>query len=359
MIAAGRLRAQQIAAHRFRRPADLVSWLGAVQAQDPAACLWAVALRLAGRPLRDADIARSLAEGEIVRLHALRGTWQLVAAADVRWILALVGPGLDASFGGRYAQLGLDRTTLRKGRATLTRALSDGAHLTRAELGAALTRGGIAPTGQRLAHLLGHAELAGLICGGIPRGKQATYALLEQRAPGRGATFAGDEARAELARRYFRSRGPATLDDFRWWSGLPAAPARAAHAAIERSLTSRVVAGRTYWHAREAAATRPAPGLHLLPAFDEYLIAYRTRGDVLDPEYSKRLNAGGGMIAPTVVQDGRVIGTWRRALGRTSVAVTVRLFAPAGAHLRPAIAAAVARYGAFLGSSADFTITAN
>jgi hypothetical protein len=354
-IAGRRLSAQLIAGGRFGRPDEVVAWLGALQAQDEAASRWAVGLRLAGAGARQADVERSLASGELLRLHLFRGTWQLVARADARWMLGLVAPHLEARFATRYAQLGLDAATRRKSLAALGRALAGGDHLTRAELAAALDRSGISSAGQRLPYLLGHAELAGLIASGAPRGRQATYARLDERAPGPGEALEGEAARAELARRYFRSRGPATFEDFQTWSGLPAADARSGLQAVERALTARALGGRRYWQAAGIAPARASRTAYLLPAFDEYLVGYRHRDPVLDPRHARRLNAGGGMLAPAIVLDGQVIGTWRRTPARGQVVLELDLFEPPAARRLPALRRAADRYAAFLGQTAEVT----
>jgi len=345
-ITARRLVTQQIARPAFAAPRDLVAWLGAVQAQDYAAAKWAVGLRLAG-DATDAEIERAIDDGAVLRTHALRGTWQLVVPADVRWMLDLVAPRLLASYATRYRQLGLDAATFDGNRSVLALALRGGAQLTRAELGSALEAAGISTAGQRLAHLLQRAELEGLICGGARRGKQFTYTLLEDRAPSRHRRLERDEALAELARRYFRSRGPATLADFQWWSGLSPADARAGLAAVQSTLASTVIDGRAYWHGEDVVA-KPRSSAFLLPAFDEYLIAYRHRAAVLGPKCVKRLNAGGGMLSPCVVLGGRVVGTWRRSLARAAVAIELDLFEEPTRREHQAIAAAAQHYGAFL-----------
>ena len=208
-----------------------------------------------------------------------------------------MGPRLLAGLAGRYAQLSLDKRTIARSLKAFARALSDGAHLTRAELGTALQRAGVDASSPRLAHLLGHAELAGLICNGGRRGKQATFALLDGRVPGRSPTLARQEAVAELTRRYFRSRGPATLDDFRWWSGLPAAEARAGIEAA--ALAAEVIEGRTFWMGgTDAPASPAARGIHLLPAFDEYLVGYRNRDAVLEARHGKKHQRRRGHAQP-------------------------------------------------------------
>ncbi len=357
-IAAQRLAAQQIARSAFATPAELVAWMGAIQAQEPLAARWALGLRLGGpggaargaRSTADA-VADALADGSVLRTHVLRWTWQLVTPGDLHWMLPLVAPRLMARAARRHRELALDARTFRRSEAVFARALDGGAHRTRAELGAALRAAGVSPEGQRLPHLLGHAELQGLLCSGAPRGKQATWALLAGRAPPAGAALTHEEALAKLARRYFRSRGPASVADFAWWSGLAPADARAGLAAAASELTSESIAGATYWRAPEAPRVSPAAlaDAYLLPAFDEYLVAYRDRSAMLNPRDVRRINAGGGLLAPTVVAGGRVVGTWRRMLGRDVVTIALSLFDKPARPGRERIVAAAERYGAFLG----------
>src|SRR5262245_38527726 len=332
-LRARRMAAQQLIQPRCSTPAEVVAWMGAVQAQDHAGAKWAIALRCA-RAVTDENIEGALNDGTILRTHALRGTWQLVSPADIHWLLALVGPRVVARNATRYRQLGLDATTFRRAAAALAKTLGDGPR-TRAELRAALERARIPALDQRLSHLLQRVELDGLVCSGPTRGKQRTYALLETRAPRPARTLARDQALAELARRYFTSRGPATLDDFVWWSGLPAAEARAGLGSVEKGLPV---------DAADAPATR---GAQLLPPFDEYLIAYRDRSAILDPVHAKRVNAGGGLLDPIIVVDGRVAGTWRRTIARGHVLVELDFFAAPAR--RAEVARATERYGAFLG----------
>jgi hypothetical protein len=335
-VAAQRTTAQRIARPLAGKPADLVRWMGAVQAQDYGASKWAVGLRLAGAAVSDTSVARAIDDGSVVRTHALRGTWQLVAAEDVRWMIAVVAPTVIAKAERRHRQLGLDERTFDASRKLLARALR-GVHLTRAEIGEVLERGGISVEGQRLPHLLGRAELDGVICGGPRRGKQDTWALLDERVPpSPSSALARDEALAELARRHLQSRAPATLADFTWWSGLRAADARAGYEAAARTI-------------RPPRASAPAHDAHLLPAFDEYLVGYQDRDAQLDPAHAERLNAGGGMLGPCVLVGGKVVGTWSRTLARASVSIEVATFARIGAQAKHAIEEAAHRYAAFVG----------
>jgi hypothetical protein len=346
-LVAARLAAQQITRPACATAAALVSRLLAVQAQDYAGARWAVGARLAGTAT-DATITAALASGAVLRTHALRGTWQLIVPADVRWLLALVAPRQIARAQPRFRELGIDAATIRRSQAAIARALAKRSQATRAELAAALAARKIATAGQRLSYLLWRAELDALITSGVPRGKQPTYALLDERAPGSNPLPDRDAALAELARRYFGSRGPATVADFAWWSGLAPAEARRGLEAAAKMLTGVHVGARSYWHGvhRTLAGT---PAAVLLPPFDEYLVAYRDRDAALDPRHAREINAGGGMLDPIVVVGGVVRGTWRRDLGREAVAIEIDLFAQPTARVRSAITAAARRYAAFLG----------
>ncbi len=352
-----RLAAQRIAQSTLDSPAEVVASLGAVQAQDHAGAQWAVGLRLARATPTVALIEQALAEGSILRTHLVRWTWQLVSPADVRWMLALVAPRLIARYQWRHDELELDAKTFRRSRSALERALGDGQHLTRDELGAVLERAKISAVGPRLSHLLSHAELEGVITSGSPRGKRPTYASLDLRAPNARPVLSRDEGLAELAKRYFESRGPATVADFAWWSGLTMGDANRGLAAVESTLVSEKAEGMaTYRSEASTTTTIASPFVALLPAFDEYLIAYRDRDGALDREHVKRLNAGGGMLDPSIVVDGRIAGVWRRKLSRRAVSVAVRLFGPLGTRERAALEVAVNRYGEFLGLSVEHTI---
>ena len=353
-----RLSAQGITGSVFSDASDVVTWLGAVQAQDYSAAKWALGLRMPVGMASDSIIESAIANGRILRTHVMRRTWQFVSAKDLRWMLDLVAPRLIARSAGRYRQLGLDAATFGHCATILAKTLEGGHALTRDEISSAFERAGVSAHGPRLSHLLVRAELDGLICSGPLHGRHHTYVLLEDRAPLQ-VPLGRDEAVAELARRYFHSRGPASLRDFVWWSGLTAREARAGVMAIQSSLTADIVNDETFWRETHAPTQVGSPCVHLLPAFDEYVLAYRDRSAVLDSKYSERLNTGGGMLRPVVVVDGRVAGTWRRtALGVGTVSIEAEMFASVGERERLAIAGAAQRYAEFLERHARIDVVA-
>lgn len=348
-LTAHRLYNQRISHPPHADPVDVVQWLGAVQAQDYPAATWAVAQRTTGATA--AGLEQAFAEGRILRTHVMRPTWHFVTPADIRWLLALTAPRVLAALSYMDRQVGLDDAVLAQGSAVLAAALRDSAYRTRAELGAALEQAGILAPSPRLGHLLMHAELDGLICSGPRRGKQFTYALLAERAP-QARRLPRDEALAELTRRYFAGHGPATVQDFVWWSGLTTADARLGLDMIAGHVAQEVIDGQTYWAAEPApAAPLPGTAAHLLPNYDEYVLGYTNRDAIFDAAHAEHLDARGNVLFQnTVILDGQVAGTWKRTIKKHAVIVETALFAapPDTAGTR-ALEAAAGRYGAFLG----------
>jgi hypothetical protein len=343
-----RLRNQRIAGAGFEQPGSVVAWMGAVQAQDYLGALWALGLRT--ETATEEAIERAIADRTVVRTWPMRGTLHFVAPADVRWMLALLTPRVIAGQRSRHRQLGLDQAVFDRSRDLLTGALEGGRQLTRAALFEILEAAGIATAGQRGIHILARLAYDGLLCFATRYGKQQTFALLEEWVPA-AKPLARDEALAELAGRYFTSHGPATLQDFTWWSGLTVADAKVGIELAGPRLEQRVVDGRTYWFAAEGAVPAASPASStawLLPPFDEYTVAYKDRSAVLDPARGGLVSSN-GIFYPTIVLDGQVVGTWKRSFKKGSVAITLSPFSPLKKKERQAVAVAAERYGAFLG----------
>lgn len=345
-IAVHRLRSQLLEQTSLRLPHEVVAWFAAVQAQDYPGAKWSVGLRLPGST--EAGIEQAIADKTIIRTWAVRGTLHFVAAADARWLLALVAPRIVAGNVRRYRELELDEPTLARSSTLLASALEGGKQLTRTEMLAVLEQSGISTQGQRAAYMLQRASLDGLIGQGVMRRNNPTYLSLEGSLPA-SRVLARDEAIAELVRRYFTSRAPATLQDFVWWSGLPVSDAKAGLEAIKSQLIEATIDGQTvYLHGSMPAAQGSAPAAYLLPGFDEYLLSYRDRSASLDAQHVKKVAPGGGMFRPTLMVGGRVVGTWKRAFKRGAVAVTTNPFATLTAAEEHAVTAAARRYSEFL-----------
>jgi hypothetical protein len=327
--------------------------MGAVQAQEFGPALWGLAQRMNGG-WHEARVERAFQEGKILRTHVLRPTWHFVPAVDIRWMLELTAPRVQLRMAPYNRHLELDARTLNRAARVFERALRDGRFLTRNELGARLAQAGIAATGQRLAHIAMHAELEAIVCSGPRRERQFTYALVAERAP-RARRLDPDEALAELTRRYVRSHGPATVRDFVWWSGLRTADAMRGLDLM--GARRELIDGLTYWSCADSTADAVRESrAHLLPVYDEYLVAYRDREAV--PHLPGPLAATGrpGGFQHALVLRGQVAGLWRPV--RNGSAVTVQVIAasrPRGAGER-ALDEAAERYSAWLGAPVSVSL---
>jgi hypothetical protein len=348
-----RLRNQRLSGGRFTRPDQVVNWLVAVQAQEYADSKWALSLRC--RRATDAAIERALTQGTILRTHVLRPTWHFVAAADIRWLLALTGPRVAARMAPYNRRLELDAATFRRSERVIMGALRGGVQLTRQELKAVLQSAGImAGTVQRLAHLVMQAEIDSVICSGARRGTQATYALFDERVPPT-PSRSRDNALAELTRRYFTSHGPAQLADFVWWSGLTTGDARSGLQLIGAELQQDVVDGRTYWFSKAPRPPDTAGTAYLLGLYDEYLIAYKDRSAVLDQRCWTRMVRD--PFSAAVVVNGRVAGSWRRRVSANGIRITLRPIGRLDSRDAAAVDAAAHAYAEFFGLPLELSIT--
>ena len=337
-----RLHNQKLSAPNFRKPVEVVRWFGAVQSQDFEAAKWALALRM--QSATNAGIEEAFNRGKILRTHVMRPTWHFVAPDDIRWLLSLTAPRVNLRCGPNYRKLELDDAIFKRSRKVLENALRNGKHLTRAELRKRLNESGVAANDTiRLAHILIRAELDGVVCSGPRIGKQFTYALLDERVA-TAEKIDRDEALAKLTRGYFRSHGPATLQDFSWWSGLSVADAKRGLELIQ--LEQAAVEEKVFWTSRSSKAPRQWLNVaHLLPVYDEFFVAYKDRQIVFDRQDGESALTSWDLLGPTVIIDGKAVGTWKRTNDRKSI--DVKLIKALKKTERAAVAQAVTRYTEF------------
>jgi hypothetical protein len=338
---------------RFRSAPEVVRWFVAVQSQDFGGAKWGVGQRLRG--VTDAAIERAFDAGAILRTHVMRPTWHFVAPEDIRWLLALTAARVHRFNGSTYRKYELDARTITRSRDAMERALDAAGHLTRDELGAAIRRAKIPFDGVRLAHLVMHAELEAAICSGPRCGKQFTYALTEQRVP-KARRLTRDESLVELTRRYFTSHGPATARDFAWWSGLSLADARAGLAALGGIVERENIGTLTYWSVPSRLGARPStPLVHLLPNYDEGLIAYKDRevpGAVPAPAGAERH----GNFPHQIVIEGRVSGGWRRRASASGAQIDVLPYRSLSRAETRTLTAAVDHYARFMNLATQLVV---
>jgi hypothetical protein len=309
-----------------RRAADVVTAVSAVPVQAQAAAPARLAVRARTVGLRAADVDRATNEARtVVSTWLMRGTLHMVAAADVQWMVQLLGPVFAAAGRRRRAQLHLDEPTCERALTAIEAVLAGSPALTRADLVQRIAEHGVRidPTTQAPAHLVAYAAMRGLICRGpsIER-DEPTYVLLDDWVGTAGSRWP-EQPLAELARRYLAGHGAATRQDFQAWSGLPASQATNGFAQIAGELRDIQTAAGPL-SALSTMDIRPhrQPAARLLGHFDAYLLGFRDRDLILERPFSRRIQAGGGVIRPAVLVDGRVVGTWalhRRGTERVSI----------------------------------------
>ncbi|MCI0708879.1 MAG: winged helix DNA-binding domain-containing protein [Chloroflexi bacterium] len=348
-IATQRLQNQQIEYPRLKNPAEILSWMGAIQGQDYPGAKWSIGLRLPGST--DAQIEQAVADKQIARTWLMRGTLHLVASADISWMVELLAPRIIAISQPRYRELELDEQTFLQSNDVLVKALEGGQQRSRKDLFVVLEQHGISTKGQRGVHILHRASLDGLIFQGGMQSNNNPYFMRFDEALPDVKSMPRDAALAELARRYFTSRGPATLQDFLWWSGLLVGDARAGLEAVKSDLLEETIAGISYWRSANAmvAQSPGSPCVYIPPGFDEYLLGYKDRDAVLGPQHALKVCPGkNGIFFPTIVIDGRVVGVWKRTIKKDKVVIDPQPFTSLTEVEETAFIAAAQRFGEYL-----------
>lgn len=332
---------------QFKDPADAVSHLGAVQAQDFTAAKWALGLRI--KNSTDEYIEKAFNEGKILRTHVMRPTWHFVVPKDIRWMLELTAPRVKAALAHYNRKLELDDALFARSNSAIVGALQNHTYLTRQELKTVLANTGIGTDVQRLAHIIMWAELEGLVCSGPRRGKQFTYALLEERVA-KTKKLSREQALAKLALNYFTGHGPAQLKDFSWWSGLTIKDAKDSLDLIESKLEKTTLDGKTYWFpAHIEVATLKSTCAFLLSIYDEYTIAYKDRSDISEAQDIEKMISMGNALTSVIILNGNVEGTWSKTLRKSTVEIRLNPFRQLNEYEQEALESEAARYGKFMG----------
>jgi hypothetical protein len=328
--------------------------MGALQAQDYGMAKWAIGVRL--QEATDRTIETAISKGEIIRTHLLRPTWHFISADDIFWMLALRAAPIKVSLRSRDKQLGLSEDIIAKSNTILANVLQDGKHLTREELLPELTKAGIPIDENRASHLLVRAEMDGLVCSGAIKDRKQTYALLEERVP-KADLPSREEALAKLAKIYFRSHGPATVQDFSWWSGLSGKDASQALEMVESDFHSETIEAQTYWFSNHHSLSPSNNGtVYLLPAFDEFIISNADRRAALPYQSFSKAVSNNGIFHPIVVVNGQVTGIWKRTIQKGKLLVETLFFEPPEKAIQRLVEEAARKYGNFLGMDTEFSM---
>jgi hypothetical protein len=347
-----RLKNTGLSASPFKRPEDVVANLGAIQAQDFAAAKWAVGIRM--QKATDETVEKSFNEGKFLRTHVMRPTWHFVLPEDIRWMIELTGQRVKRILAPYDKKLKITKEVLSQSQAVIEKALEGKRNLTRAELADRLEKKMLPALGQRLAHILAYAELNALICSGPRKGKQFTYALLEEIVP-KQRKLKRDEALAKLSLKYFTSHGPAQNRDFAWWSGLSVKDADEGINLIHPKLTQINLNGKTYWFFPEtedekldSLTLNSSQQAFLLSIYDEYTIAYKDRSDISEKRDIERMISMGNALTAVIILSGKAVGSWKRILKENSIEIKLNPFEKLNEDTLELIKKAAEKYGKFL-----------
>jgi hypothetical protein len=352
-----RLASQAISQPKMGQTLEILRAFVAIQGQDYSQAKWALALRSLSN---EAQIETLIEQTHIVRTWLMRGTLHLLALSDLRWMLDLFGQRLLQQRAGRHRDLELDDATFVRSRSLLEQALSGGKRLDRRTLLALLEGEGISTAGQRGIHILQQISLQKVICQLNAAKNNPLFVLIDEICPPEDP-LPNDEALQRLALNYFRSRGPATLQDFVFWSSLPLTACRRALERVASQLQSYTIDELTYWMDRDLdPSLSEHDTLYLLPGFDEYLLGYGKREAVLDPRYAKQVVPGGnGVFFPIIVKQGAVVGTWKRSLKKDILSITTDAFEPTSQIDQAALQAAADRYASYLALATPAQLATN
>lgn len=351
-ISNARLNSQHLTTNKFKTVKELVAWMGAMQAQDYAMVKWAIGARLPGST--DEVIEKAIEKGEIIRTHLLRPTWHIVSADDIYWILELTAPQIKTATRTRHKTLGLTETVLKKTNGIIEKALQGGKHMTRNELKVLFEKAKI-PTddNNRLSHIMLSAELDGIVCSGATKQNKPTYALLSERVK-KTKAYTREEALVKLASKYFISHGPATLQDFIWWSGLPVREAREALEMIKPELVAEKSGNETYWISNSFSALKSKKEpIYLIPAYDEFIISYKDRTASLPFQDQSKAVSNNGIFRPIIIENGQVTGIWKRSIKNDKVLIETEFFGTNNKSNHKILEKEALKYASFLGKNME------
>lgn len=348
-----RLAAQRLRGERAAGPTQVVRDLLAVQAQELPVARWSLAQRSTGD---DEHVRRLLDDGAILRTHALRPTWHLLAPEDLRWVLRATSPRVHQASAGACRREGLDAEALRRTDVLLADAIAARGHLTREGLREALGSAGSERSAMWWTLVVMHAELEGVIVSGRAQGSHQTYALVDERAPV-GRDLTGDEALVELVRRFLVGHGPADVRDLAWWASLTLTQVRRALAALGDEVERLEVADLELWWvpADLPAELSPTQGpvVDLLQAFDEVYGSFPASRSLMDPA---GLAAQRPQEIHVLLVDGLLAGWWGRRSRAGRVEVTVRPARELDAAEHAAVLAAFVEHERFVGQEVRVTV---
>lgn len=320
-----RLHNQLLSIHSMKEPQEIVSYMGAMQSQSLDLAKWAIGVRLENKTVKDIDEA--LNTGKVIRTHILRPTWHFVSAEDIHWMYDLSNPRLKPIYQYYSKILKIDEKLIYSSIPVLTKMLEGNKHLTKEEIADVFASQDIIFDNLKvLSQIINYAEMEGLVVNGEVRGKQQTFALLEELAP-RKEMISKEEALERLARRFFTSHAPATIQDFAWWSGLSLTECKQALEMIKHDFVCEKISDRDFWMKNDIKIPpTDQDSALLLPPFDEFVVSYKDRSELIEDVHYGKVMTKNGLFSPTVMLNGEIVGSWKKTVKKGVAKVELCFF---------------------------------
>lgn len=319
-----RLYNQLLSDHHLREPHEIVSWMGAMQSQSLDLAKWAIGVRLEAKTVKNVEDA--LNTGKIIRTHILRPTWHFVSSEDIHWMFDLSNPRLKPVYRSYCKAHGANEALIHRAVPMLEKALSSGKHLTKEEIKDNLSTQNIIVDAAHLTLIVSYAEMEGILCNGRIQGNKQTYTSLAEWAP-RKQTLSKEEALERLARKYFTSHGPATIQDFTWWSGLSLTECKQALELIRNDFVSETVNDRIFWMKNDIKIpSQDIISALLLPPFDEFVVSYKDRSEIIHDMHYGKVMTKNGLFSPTIMLNGEIVGSWKKTIKKGNPQIELSFF---------------------------------
>ncbi|HPF49267.1 MAG TPA: winged helix DNA-binding domain-containing protein [Caldisericia bacterium] len=330
-----------------------------VQAQVLGAAKLQIAARCPGVTKEQIDAAISR-EKSIIKTYGMRGTLHLFALDDVRLFSSAFRESIKKSNFNWALWNQFEADDANKIGERIRELLKDGAK-TRDEMADELKdvidrKYILDPWGTffRFQCLLGH------LCYGDNKGTNTTFTLLHDWVDC--PDFVDEvEAQNELARRYLKVNAPATPQDLRYWLGIKVSSAKKILERIKPELVeikpNTYVLGEDldYFMSLEFDTEHVA----LLPFFDAYMLSHADKSEMLEKAYYKRVYKQAGWVAPVVLVNGKVIGTWQYKENAKSVKYTITTFEKISKRRKDSIISRIENFDKYFGKDdkIEFTVT--
>lgn len=319
-----RLYNQLLIEHSFKEPSEIVSWMGAMQAQAFEMAKWAIGVRLKNSTV--GSVEKALNSAQIIRTHILRPTWHFVSAEDIHWMFELSNPRVKPIYISYCKMSGIDESIISKTNKMMEKLFENEKHLTKNEIGEALENRKIKIEPQLLNAIISRAEMEGIICNGKIKGNKQSFTLLHEWVPKKNS-ISKEEALERLARKFFTSHAPASLQDFAWWSGLTATECKRALELIKHDFVSETINERIVWlkNDTQIVETTELSNL-LLPPFDEFVVSYKDRSEIIEKNHYGKVMTKNGLFDPTIMYNGEIIGSWKKTTKKNKFEIDLSFF---------------------------------